>query len=204
MLFTKKSIKKSKTIFGTNRRRRRRSFKRKNRQKETPPCRSRKIKEKTKKAQKMPLSSSDLVSALCFVPNFIGVFSADEIHLLKLKQFPCCFIVNTSESNISFGHWIAVKCSNTRIEIFDSLGGKPSNWGHYPKDLLKFFTHYSYSHNFLISPQLQSTKSHLCGLYCLYFIFFRSRKPFDKLLRPFSKNFALNDQIISDLLLNYR
>ena len=204
MLFTKKSIKKSKTYFGTNRRGRQYPFKRKDCQKATTSCRSRKIKEKTKKAQKKPLSSSDLVYALCFIPDFIGVFSADELHLLKLKQFPCYFIVNTSESNISFGHWIAVKCSRTRIEIFDSLGGKPGNWGHYPKDLLKFLTHYSYSHNFVISPQLQSTDSQLCGLYCLYFILFRSRKPFDKLLRPFSSNFALNDLVISDLLLNYR
>ena len=198
MLFKKKFIKKHKSRFGTVRRRRKKF------QKETSSNRDSKIKEKVEKAQKMPLTGSDLVSALCFIPNFIGVFSADQIHLVKLKQFPCYFVVNTSESNVSFGHWIAIKCSRSRIEIFDSLGGKPNNWGNYPRDLLNFLTHYSFSHNFIISPELQSQESQLCGLYCIYFILFRSRKTFENLLKPFTSNFAVNDQIISDLLLNIR
>ena len=200
MLYSKRSFQVRKSSGRRSNRRRKNT---ETCQKEKTFSRGAKIKEKVQKAKSAPLSRSDLISVLCFKPNFVGVFAANEIQSLKVKRFPSFLIVNTSDSNFSYGHWIALMITRTKIEIFDSLGGRPENWGNYPENILRFLIHYSFSHNFVISPQLQSIDSQLCGIYCIYYILFRRRKSFINLCRPFTYNFEQNDLIVSDLVLKY-
>lgn len=171
-------------------------------QKASATRRNSKTKEKIKKAKKRPLSGRDLTDLLQNQREFIGVCASDQICNLKLHQFPCYFIINIAESSISNGHWIAIRISKSHVEIFDSLGCNPANWGHYPRTLLSFLQCYSYSHKFELSPVLQSSQSNMCGLYCVFFIVYRCNFSFSCLLDKFTQNLNKNDKILLHLLQN--
>ena len=165
----------------------------KNLEKTAAPYRNREIKEKIKKAQKEPLNTFDLISLLKKQPNFLGIFSSDQIQKIKIVKFPCFLIVNIAEQNIKNGHWIALRIGRNSIELFDSLGGHPSNWGYYPTNLISFLQFYSFSHKFQMCKKLQTDLSQACGLYCVYFILFRNSKSFTNLLSIFSCDLEQND-----------
>ena len=114
------------------------------------------------------MANSQISKAMRRVRNFLGVFAANENPLILIKSFPCCFIMN-SEPLHTDGHWLAFYLlSPRRLEFFDSLGFPLS---HYSL-LARYFTHFTSSiHS---SSVLQSTKSPLCGEYCIAFLHLRS------------------------------
>ena len=135
-------------------------------------------------------------------PHFLGCFSSDNMEHIKIKNFPVTIIVNIAESSIVHGHWLSIRLTNQTIEIFDSLGCSPEQWGYYPKTLISFLNHFAYSHSFKTSPVLQSTGSHACGLYCVYFILFRTRLSFRQLVTEFTVDKDQNDLILYNYLRN--
>ena len=161
---------------------------------------SKKIKEIIKKAAKEPLSTRDIISCLKNVPNFVGVFSSDQLKFVKLHTFPIFFVVNLDVSSGPGLHWLSVRISRRHIEIFDSLGLNPSLWSVYPKHLFQFLSSYRFSHKFTISPILQPVNTFTCGAFVIFFILYRQNHTYSQCLRVFSKSLSKNYLIIKHLL----
>ena len=162
-------------------------------QKTYPFYGNKKIQEKIKNAQRMPMKSSDILVCLKKQKNFLGVFASDQIRHLKLVNFPCFIIVNLDTSRHLGRHWVSLRFGKDSVELFDSLGGSPKMWTFYPSQFLNFLRNYAYSHTFISSPVIQPPLSVTCGLYCIFFVIFRQKLNFFALVRMFSSNFRQND-----------
>lgn len=111
--------------------------------------------------------------ALC---NFLGVFPIDLIPSFNNIKFPACLVANTDPSTKPGTHWVAIYLeSPNKIEFFDSYGLHPSVYG------------FSFSVVKYNQSQLQSFTSNVCGQYCIYYLFKRSRCSC-----IFSKEFSTN------------
>ena len=128
-----------------------------------------------KKVQIKALNTSDLTKCLSNSPHFLGVFSSDQLLLLRFKTFPISFIINLEPKSSNGSHWLSIWIDNHTIEVFDSLGLNPQSWKCFPRRLFQFLSRFKYSHEFKISPACQSINSHYCGLFCIYFI---CKRPF--------------------------
>jgi hypothetical protein len=101
--------------------------------------------------------------------NFLGVFPKDIVpRITNDTRFPACPIVNSDPSSKPGTHWLAVLYTDeSHCEFFDTFAFPPSFYG-----LSKLFRNII-SPMFVDSP-IQSSDSHLCGHYCIYFLFKRS------------------------------
>ena len=157
---------------------------------------SRKVKAKIQKTKIDGLLDKKTIENFLSCRNsFVGCFAADEISDLMVKS-PCFIIVNLDNRNMSGSHWIAIGCFEKKIEIFDPLGFDLFDWPRIPCTLLNFLHKYSFSRKIKISKRLQSPKSVLCGLFCVFYIMTRSFKSFDYIQSVFSSNLNRNDSIL--------
>lgn len=99
--------------------------------------------------------------------NFKGVYAANELP----SQLPVrgLAIVNCCNRNKPGKHWIALcQESESTLEMFDSFGFGPEMYNlenKLPKsEIIKYN-----------SKQLQHPTSEVCGYYCLYYCYFKSR-----------------------------
>jgi Adenovirus endoprotease len=128
--------------------------------------------------------------------SFIGIYASDELNF-KLNRKPACLIVNTDPSYLPGQHWICMYIDrNGRLDFFDSLG-LSSFAAHFKKFLTSNSLRQFYNNN-----RLQSSDSYVCGVYCLYFLYFRSRGfSMSSILKRFNVlNFAANDIIVCKFL----
>jgi len=90
-----------------------------------------------------------------------GVFARDE--LPRERLLPGAYVVNTHSAPGQ--HWmlIYVDENNSKVELYDSLGRSPR---HYGLDSLIDRS---------LSKRVQSEDSLSCGLFVLYFLYWRSR-----------------------------
>lgn len=96
--------------------------------------------------------------------RWLGVFARDELPDLALENKPLALVLNTDPHDKPGQHWLAIYApTEGPYELFDSFGLSPS---FYALDFLEP-THSLHS--------LQSYSSSLCGHYCIYFIYLRSR-----------------------------
>lgn len=80
------------------------------------------------------------------------------------STYPSCFIANTDVSGRPGRHWIAFYFESPfHIEFFDSFGHTPSAYA---------FPLLCHAHN---SLQLQSDFSLVCGQFCIFYLYYRSR-----------------------------
>ena len=122
-----------------------------------------------------PLRTGDLDIALKFNPVtsrfFSGVFALDEIENIHTR--PCLIIVNTDPSWKRGEHWIVIFFSSQKeVEIFDSLGSKFST---FPPEIKNFIGRFAESVKYT-TKRVQPPNSSLCGLYCLYYAYYRCSK----------------------------
>ncbi len=157
-------------------------------------------KEVIKKAQTMPLSNRDLIFLAAKVPNFVGIYASDELASLRILGESVFFIVNLDIATKSGSHWIAIRLGRKNVEIFDSLGFSYELWGQYPEHLLSFLRRYRRSHRFYISPVLQPPETLTCGLYCIYFIFYRQKLSFTACVSKFSSDLTSNNSRLFSFL----
>ena len=97
--------------------------------------------------------------------RWLGVFARDELPDLPMEKRPFALVINTDPHDKPGQHWLAIYAPiEGPYELFDSFGLAPSFYA------LDFVgpTHSLYS--------LQSYSSSLCGHYCIYFIYLRSRE----------------------------
>ena len=172
-------------------------------QKEIPGNKNRQIQKAIQKAQTLPLSNFDILSILKHVPRFLGVFASDELKHLKIIEYPVSLIANLDTYQSDGSHWVAIRISNSKIELFDSLGFYPDGWSRFPSEIINFLKTHTALRKLSISPLFQSPNTHLCGLYCIYFILFRRIASFSVVCSKFSRiNLNLNTIKLKKLLLN--
>jgi hypothetical protein len=94
---------------------------------------------------------------------FQGVYSMDTLPD-TIEKRNTLFITNTDSSNLPGTHWIAVVIRDGRGYCFDPLGYPPPTW------LGKWMsTHVEkWSSN---SRQVQTYFTHLCGHFCIHFLY---------------------------------
>ena len=138
----------------------------------------------------------------CINDSFIskyykGIFARNELCFIHIEK-PALYIVNTAHAFESYGHWLVIFISdNDQVEIFDSFA-KELNSRH--ANILNFVMSLNKSYTFS-NKIIQSPLSLKCGLFCLYFAYFRSRNiSFDEILNIFSSvDLISNDRIVVDL-----
>ena len=149
-------------------------------------------KAKEIKAKQKGITSCDLNSFLKSYPNFLGCYSDDEISKLVLR--PTCFlIVNLDISAEPGSHWVALGIFENSIEVFDSLGFNLFSWPTVPHGLLTFLHRISFRKRIKVIPQIQSKRSTLCGIFCVFYIILRARFSLPTILAYFSTSLASND-----------
>lgn len=172
------------------------------------------------------MDSKQIRMVLGDLKYFRGVYAADQIadtlmkkQILKNRNQPTAFIVNTHPSQGPGEHWLAfyITPSSERnnnnndyiIEFFDSFG--------YNKSLS--FIHTEYFYNFIRNncfktekiytniQRLQDRKSILCGYYCCLFLYFRCfyQYDFEKIITEiFTKqSYKKNDLNVKKLFKKY-
>ena len=149
-------------------------------------------KAKEIKAKQKGLTECDIISFLKSSPHFLGCYSDDEISKLILK--PTCFlIVNLDTSNRPGSHWVALGIFKNSIEVFDSLGFDLLSWPTVPHGLLSFLHRVSFRKRIKVIPRIQSKRSTLCGIFCVFYIILRSRFSLSTILAYFTSSLATND-----------
>ena len=116
-----------------------------------------------------------------------GVVAINDLPLFVDK--PRTFIVNTDPNNLPGKHWIVVFVDDV-CEHFNSSSRKPS----------KSFSNYMMvkGPNYMFNTnRVQALGSNTCGLYCLFFAYFRCRGySFQSVINMFSDNLLLNELVV--------
>ena len=152
-------------------------------------------KAKEVKIKQKGLTDCDLTSFLTCAAHFIGCYSDDEIAKLVLKP-PCFLIVNLDLSTRPGSHWLALGIFPNIIEVFDPLGFDIFSWPTLPNGLLSFLHKMSFRKRVKVIPRLQSRKSTLCGLFCVFYIMLRSKFSLNTITGYFSSSLISNDRIL--------
>ena len=97
---------------------------------------------------------------------------------------------------MSGAHWICIRISKRRIEIFDSLGRIYEN--KLPKEILAFIQRFSVSRDIKFNKRLQPDLSILCGFYCIFFLFLRQFRSFSRIQKYFDGDLNKNDKIVTN------
>lgn len=116
-----------------------------------------------------------------------GVIAADQLPLIVHK--PSIFIVNTDPISLPGEHWIVLFMS-TVCEHFDSAGMKPRD--EFENYLTAKGPTYMYN-----DKRVQSFDTETCGLFCLFYCYFRCRGyKFKEIMDMFYDNLLLNEMLV--------
>ena len=141
------------------------------------------------------LSAQKIQKILNCCKSFLGCFASDQLESLSLSFFPCTFIVNTDKDGMSGTHWICIRISKRKVEMFDSLGLIYEN--KLPIEILTFLQRFAVSRDIKFNKRLQSDWSFLCGFYCIFFIFLRQFCSFGQIQKYFVDDLNKNEKIIT-------
>ena len=141
------------------------------------------------------LSAQEIQKILNCCKSFIGCFASDQLESLSLSFFPCTFIVNTDKNGMSGTHWICIRISKRKVEVFDSLGLVYDN--KLPIEILTFLQRFAVSRDIKLNKRLQPDSSVLCGFYCIFFIFLRQFCSFDQIKKYFVDDLNKNEKTIT-------
>ena len=105
-------------------------------------------------------------SLACTRTHFLGVFARDQ--LPTPSKYPACFVANTDPISLPGTHRVAFFYhSPTHLEFFDSYGEPPDFYNFPISKKITSLTTNSYP--------LQSLRTSVCGQFCVYYLFQRSR-----------------------------
>jgi len=141
------------------------------------------------------LRTEDLLNILhkntiCSKKNLIQIYPLDL--LPKCNNTNRMFIINTDVSSGKGKHWVSIYFPlHSLPEFFDSLGKCPSTYSQLMLDFLIENNSKGFIYNY---SRLQNFHSSTCGLYCIYFLYYRIKgRTFEEILQIFSNNLQQND-----------
>jgi len=103
-------------------------------------------------------------------PCFLGVYASDKLPT-RIRKYPSCFVANVDPSTLAGSHWVAFYITSpTKLEFFDSYGHAPE---YFEGPLAKFSS--KFQHVTFNSVPLQSSKTAVCGQYCVYYLLCKCR-----------------------------
>ena len=126
----------------------------------------------------------------CLQEHFHGIFARDQVPTCLMPGF---FIWNNDLYSGKGEHWLAVFVSdNYKVEFFDSFGHSPQYYGWNIKGDVDFN-----------KKSLQSPDSDVCGMYCIYFLYFRCRGlGMSSIVADFSSDSRRNDDYVRQFVKN--
>lgn len=149
--------------------------------------------------KKKGITSNKINSLLSCSSNFLGCFAQDELSSLTIQSLPVYLIINFDHRLSSGTHWIAIRISKKKLEIFDPLGFNVLRWPNFPHLLLDFLHKFSLHRRIMISKEIQPRRSTLCGFYCVFFVLYRQDNLFSSCVNVFSNKLRKNDKILINL-----
>lgn len=139
--------------------------------------------------QNILLNDEDIVKLYC------GVKAANEMDTISNK-IKCLYIVNTQPRYFPGLHWVVIYCNNTLCEFFDSFGNPPSFYGTFFNDFVNKYDICLYS-----KMKVQQFGSDSCGLFCIYFCYYKSRGyTYNEIMKQFSNDKDVNEFIVKQLV----
>lgn len=102
------------------------------------------------------------------IPNFLGIFAADELSLVPTKKCGT-LIFNTDSSEKKGQHWIAMCITKKSIFYFDSLNLQFVFLHNIAKFLVRLKKDLHYN-----KIRTQTSNSNTCGVHCIIFCYFMS------------------------------
>jgi hypothetical protein len=126
--------------------------------------------------------------------GFQGIRAADK--LPDILQSGQSLIFNASDSNEPGTHWLCLYQNPACVlEMFDSCGNCPDTYN--LKGKLPQYGAIIYN-----TKKLQGRNSSLCGVYCMYYLFYKCRGyPTSKIVDdPFTKDYDQNDRYLIDYI----
>lgn len=128
---------------------------------------------------------------------FQGVYATDQIP--DVKSFPCSFVINSQPHYEQGLHWLVMHFPNkdSSVEFFDSFGKSPDYYGHY-------FLDYMHENNLNYKSSivsLQDNSSRVCGYYCVFYIYYRSRGfEMNEIVNMFTRDRHFNDWSVAQFV----
>lgn len=125
--------------------------------------------------------------------EFQGVFTNNNFRLENRGYY----VVNTVSDPKVMGHWVLFFIDEgNQVNFIDSFAKHPSTYG---GNIFKICN--KFNAKYVVKNQLQSNDSLLCGLYCVYFIFYLNKKfKMERILSHFSCNYKKNDRMVERIL----
>ena len=125
--------------------------------------------------------------------DFQGVFTNDNFRIVNRGYY----IVNTVSDPSIMGHWVLFHIDErNNVNFIDSFAKNPRIYG---GNISKICNELNAKN--VVNIQLQSDDSLLCGLYCVYFVFYLTKEySFKRILSHFSYNYRMNDRIVERIL----
>jgi hypothetical protein len=121
--------------------------------------------------------------------KFVNVFAANELPNLPSQSLA---IVNCCNKNLTGLHWLALYKEGDVLEFFDTYGLHPNMYNLMGK--LPQYNYLIYNHK-----RVQSLNSNVCGQYCLFFCYYKSRGFLtDDIMDRFGNDFVSNDNFVRD------
>lgn len=123
--------------------------------------------------------------------NKFQVGAVDEI---KEFNFPIFAIINNQPKHLPGQHWLALYCKRKggELEVFDSAGGVVKDYFSYINGLARKYRLRITKNVHIIQP----LDSVLCGYFCLYFLYLKSKGvSFNSILKSFNPDNLLYNAI---------
>lgn len=135
----------------------------------------------------------------CAKHIYKGILSSDELANIE-RPYKSLHIVNTDPSYLSGSHWIAVYSYDDACEIFDSLGNNPEIYSKHFSKFLDEYRQVKYS-----TVKLQSEDSIKCGIFCIYYSFYRSRGfTLEQIVNTLCKDTEMNESMMDAFIAWYK
>ena len=127
------------------------------------------------------------------LPNFGGIFDANQLDRVKILGLPVLLILNVNE------HWLGIYLDRKTLEIMDSLGELRNPMKN--KELCRFVCAHLLGKKFFSTPPLQSENSSDCGKFVVSFLWYRalSGNSLIKFSEIFDRNLKNNSDKISEI-----
>lgn len=112
----------------------------------------------------------------------------------KIEKYPRAFIANTAAASRPGQHWVAfVVWSRKSVEFFDSYGLPPRFYSTHFAEFVDRYSKVVYNRK-----ELQSIETHVCGQWCLYWLYRRLQgERHEDIVRTFHQDVLDNDRRVA-------